>query len=278
MELKVEEIKALDPIKFNYEEIKGQLEEQLKKYKGVVYTEEMIAQAKTDKATVRKVKDAINDEKKRIKNLLLADYTVNFEPKCKELMEMLESVYTEIDTQVKAFEEKEKQDKKIKIADLWIRLAGDYARIVDFDLIFQEQWLNKTYSEKKIQEDITQIVEKTKRDFATIDERVNEQDINELVKAFYLDHMNNPETVLSLALSEEYSIKNKREKVSNIAKSEENITEDVQNLTKTSQNLTHNENLQIIDFRVEATNEQLKLLKAFLLNNKIKFGPVPKEN
>ena len=83
MELKVEEIKALEPIRFNYEEIKSQLQEQLKKYKGVVYTEEMIAQAKTDKATVRKVKDAINDEKKRIKNLLLADYTVNFEPKCK---------------------------------------------------------------------------------------------------------------------------------------------------------------------------------------------------
>ena len=79
MELKVEEIKALEPIRFNYEEIKSQLQEQLKKYKGVVYTEEMIAQAKTDKATVRKVKDAINDEKKRIKNLLLADYTVNFE-------------------------------------------------------------------------------------------------------------------------------------------------------------------------------------------------------
>ena len=137
MELKVEEIKALEPIKFNYEEIKGQLEEQLKKYKGVVYTEEMIAQAKTDKATVRKVKDAINDEKKRIKNLLLADYTVNFEPKCKELMEMLENVYNEIDTQVKAFEEKEKQDKKFKIADMWINLAGKYAQIVDFDIIFQ---------------------------------------------------------------------------------------------------------------------------------------------
>lgn len=270
MELKVEEIKALEPIKFNYEEIKGQLEEQLKKYKGVVYTEDIIAQAKTDKATINKVKTAIDDEKKRIKNLLLADYTTNFEPKCKELMTMLEDVYNEINTQVKAFEEKDKNEKKAKIVDIWINLAGEYARIIDFDLIFQEQWLNKTYSEKKVQEDITQIVEKTKRDFATIDERVKEQDINEQVKAFYLDHIGNRENVLPLALSEEYSIKNKRAKVDSL---------NAQNINKSAEiveNSPQNETLQVIDFRVEATTEQLKSLKSFLLNNKIKFGPVPK--
>jgi len=269
MELKVEEIKALEPIKFNYEEIKGQLEEQLKKYKGVVYTEEVIAQAKTDKATINKVKTAINDEKKRIKNLLLADYTANFEPKCKELMEMLESVYSEIDTQVKAFEEKEKMDKKLKIADMWINLAGKYAQIVDFDVIFQEQWLNKTYSMNKVEEDLKAIVVRTERDFETINQRVTDKEINELVTAFYLEHLDKPETALTLALAEEYAIKERREKVSSFASSAQ---------TETSQNLTQNGNLQIIDFRVEATTEQLKSLKAFLINNKIKFGPVPKEN
>jgi len=277
MELKVEEIKALEPIRFNYEEIKSQLQEQLKKYKGVVYTEEMIAQAKTDKATVRKVKDAINDEKKRIKNLLLADYTVNFEPKCKELMEMLENVYNEIDTQVKAFEEKEKMDKKIKVSNIWINLAGKYAQLVDFDVIFQEQWLNKTYTMNKVEEDLKSIVVRTERDFETMDQRVADKEINELVKAFYLEHLDKPETALTLALAEEYAIKERRAKVSSFANNTQDVTKTEENPTETSQNLTQNGNLQIIDFRVEATTEQLKSLKAFLINNKIKFGPVPKD-
>lgn len=277
MELKVEEIKALEPIRFNYEEIKSQLQEQLKKYKGVVYTEEMIAQAKTDKATVRKVKDAINDEKKRIKNLLLADYTVNFEPKCKELMEMLENVYNEIDTQVKAFEEKEKQDKKFKIIDVWVKLAGRYAQIVDFDIIFQEQWLNKTYSMNKVEEDLKAIVVRTERDFETINQRVTDKEINELVTAFYLEHLDKPETALTLTLADEYSIKERRAKVNSFTNSTRSVIKSEENPTETSQNLTQNGNLQIIDFRVEATTEQLKSLKAFLINNKIKFGPVPKK-
>lgn len=277
MELKVEEIKALEPIKFNYEEIKAQLKEQLKKYKGVVYTEEMIAQAKTDKATVRKVKDVINDEKKRIKNLLLADYTTNFEPKCKELMEMLENVYNEIDTQVKAFEEKEKQDKKIKIAGIWINLAGKYAQIVDFDIIFQEQWLNKTYSMTKVEEDLKTIITKVGIDIQTINQRIADKEINEIVKAFYLSHLDKPETALTLALAEEYAIKERRAKVSSFVNNTQDVTKTEENPTETSQNLTQNGNVQIIDFRVEATVEQLKSLKAFLLNNKIKFGPVPKD-
>lgn len=277
MELKVEEIKALEPIKFNYEEIKAQLKEQLKKYKGVVYTEEMIPQAKTDKATIRKVKDTINDEKKRIKNLLLADYTVNFEPKCKELMEMLECVYNEIDTQVNVFEEKEKQDKKIKIANIWINLAGKYAQIMDFDIIFQEQWLNKTYTMNKVEEDLKSIIVRTERDFETMDQRVTDKEINELVKAFYLEHLDKPETALTLALAEEYAIKERRAKVSSFVNNTQDVTKTEENLTETSQNLTQNGNVQIIDFRVEATVKQLKSLKAFLLNNKIKFGPVPKD-
>jgi len=277
MELKVEEIKALEPIKFNYEEIKGQLEEQLKKYKGVVYTEEVIAQAKTDKATINKVKTAINDEKKRIKNLLLADYTVNFEPKCKELMEMLESVYSEIDTQVKAFEEKEKMDKKLKIADMWINLAGKYAQIVDFDIIFQEQWLNKTYSMTKVEEDLKTIITKVGIDIQTINQRVTDKEINELVTAFYLEHLDKPETALTLALAEEYSIKERRARISSFANSTQNVTKSEENPTETSKNLTV-DGLEIIDFRVFVNVEQKRALWNCLKENNIQFKPVPKEN
>ena len=85
MELKVEEIKALEPIKFNYEDIKKWITEKSSEYKKIVYTSETITLAKQDRATLNKVSEAINNEKKRIKNELLKPY-IDFENKCKELM------------------------------------------------------------------------------------------------------------------------------------------------------------------------------------------------
>lgn len=84
MELKVEEIKSLAPIQFNYEDIKKWVTEKAKEYKSVVYTEETITAAKTDRATLNKVAKAINDEKIRIKKEVLKPFE-DFENKCKEL-------------------------------------------------------------------------------------------------------------------------------------------------------------------------------------------------
>ena len=68
MELKVEEIKALAPIKFNYEDIKNWVTEKSNEYKKMVYTPETMSLAKQDRATLNKVSEAINNEKKRIKS------------------------------------------------------------------------------------------------------------------------------------------------------------------------------------------------------------------
>lgn len=129
----------------------------------------------------------------------------------------------------------------------------------------------------KVEEDLKAIVVRTERDFETINQRVTDKEINELVTAFYLEHLDKPETALTLTLAEEYSIKERRAKVNSFTNSTQSVIKSEENPTETSQNLTQNGNLQIIDFRVEATTEQLKSLKAFLINNKIKFGPVPKK-
>ena len=104
MELQVSEIQALEPIKFNYEELKANLTEKVSTYKNLVYNEENIKNAKADRSLLNKLSSAINDEKKRIKNLLLEPYT-DFEAKCKELMAIVDEASNNIDTQVKAFEQ-----------------------------------------------------------------------------------------------------------------------------------------------------------------------------
>ena len=78
MELKVDEIKELSPIKFNYEEIKNWVIEKSIEYKSIVYTEDTIENAKTDRATLNKVTKAINDEKIRLKkDIFFKDLTTH---------------------------------------------------------------------------------------------------------------------------------------------------------------------------------------------------------
>ena len=138
MELQVSEIQALEPVKFNYEELKAAITEKANTYKNLVYTEENIATAKSDRVMLNKVSKAINEEKKRIKNALLEPYT-DFEAKCKELMEIIDSASTSIDAQIKDFESIEKNTKLQDILMYWIEKSGEYAELVNVDKLVQEQ-------------------------------------------------------------------------------------------------------------------------------------------
>ena len=54
-------------IAFNNKELIQQLKPQLERYKRLVYSQTEVSQAKVDRATLNKLKDAIEEERKRIK-------------------------------------------------------------------------------------------------------------------------------------------------------------------------------------------------------------------
>ena len=275
MEIKVEEIKALEPIKFNYDEIKAQLSEQLKKYDNIIYTEETMNMAKTDRATLNKVKKAINDEKIRIKNIILEDYTANFEPKCKELMEMIENVSVKIDEQVKTFERLAKDEKLKEIMNYWLENVNEFADLINFDLIFEERWLNTTYTMSKIQAEITHIFEKARMDLSTLDATIKDPIINKQVKVFYFKNVNNP-SVLGLSIQEATRIEDTNKKLNELEKTqdEEKVTKEEENQTNNEQKNTNEEKLIQLDFRAWVTKAQMTELKAFLKEKNIKYGRV----
>lgn len=269
MELQVNEIKALEPVKFNYDELKISLTEKVNTYKNMVYTEENIKIAKADRALLNKVSTAINDEKKRIKNLLLEPY-VDFENKCKELMAIVEEGTINIDTQVKAFEQKAKDEKLKEIMSYWIENVGEFNDLIDFDLVFNQSWLNSSYSIKKVQTDINHIFEKTKMDMSTLNTTITDPIINKQVKDFYFQNMNNP-SILSLAIQESKRIEESNQKLEDL--------EEKQQIEQTGQveiqvPPSENTELQQLDFRVWVTQSQKLALREFLKSNNIKFGRV----
>lgn len=269
MELKVEEIKSLAPVKFNYEDIKKWVTEKSSEYKSIVYTPETITLAKQDRATLNKVSEAINNEKKRIKNELLKPY-VDFENKCKELMAIVDDASKTIDKQVKEFEEKEQNAKKEQIKAVFDAYIGDYKDLILFDLIFNPRWLNKTYTMKKIEEEINHLVVKTSDDMKVLKGQINDEVILKQVQAFYFSHIADPDC-LSGSLKYGMNVIESNRKLEELKQQQESKKE-VQ--SPNTQPASTQEQLQVIDFRVWVTQEQKMKIRDFLIQNNIKYGKV----
>lgn len=270
MELKVEEIKSLAPVKFNYEDIKKWVTEKSSEYKSIVYTPETITLAKQDRATLNKVSEAINNEKKRIKNELLKPY-VDFENKCKELMAIVDDASKTIDKQVKEFEEKEQNAKKEQIKAVFDAYIGDYKDLILFDLIFNPRWLNKTYTMKKIEEEINHLVVKTSDDMKVLKGQINDEVILKKVQAFYFSHIADPDC-LSGSLKYGMNVIESNRKLEELKQQQESKKE-VQS-PNIVQPASTQEQLQVIDFRVWVTQEQKMKIRDFLIQNNIKYGKV----
>lgn len=268
MELKVEEIKALAPIQFNYEDIKKWVTEKAKEYKSVVYTEETITAAKTDRATLNKVAKAINDEKIRIKKEVLKPFE-DFENKCKELQGIITDASNSIDSQVKEFELKEQAEKEKQIKAIFDENIGEYNELINFDTIFNPRWLNKTYSIKKIEEDIKHVVSKTTDDLNIIANTLEDQSLLQQITVYYFKNINDP-AVLGNSLQEYQRIVESNKKLESL-KNAQNVTKIEPKTTEITPNIQKPEGLLQIDFRVIATKEQFMSLKQFLETNNIDY-------
>ena len=166
LELKIVPYQKPPEIVFNHEEIERELKERIALYGNTVYSEDQIRQAKSDRALLRKFQDAINDERKRVK----AEYTeslTDFENKMKHLAALVDEPINAIDVQIKAEEEKKKAEKKAVIEKFFNGLDGkpDWLK---FEQIFNERWLNTTYSMTEVQNDIQVKIRMIHQDLKTL--------------------------------------------------------------------------------------------------------------
>lgn len=277
MELKTEDIKALEPVKFNYEELKKELTEKVENYKNLVYTEENINMAKKDRANLNKLKKAISDEKIRVKNTLLAPYA-DFESKCKELIKIVDTSVENVDRQVKAFEDEEKRTKKEEIQKYFNEHVGHFKDVIIFENIFEDRWLNKTTTMKTVQADIEHIFSRASSDLITIESTVLDKEIQKQCIAFYFKNITNP-SILGTTIQKARELIEEQKKIEELKQAEG--TEKTENGTKSTKNGTENtengteKKITIAFLAQEMTMEQVQALKKCLKDNNIKYRPVP---
>ncbi len=158
----------LRTIKWNREELEAAVREKVADYQNVVYTEDNLKQAKADRAELNKLAEAIEDRRKKVKNIILEPYSA-FEAEVKEVLELIKEPVGMIDTQIKAFEDQQKEEKKAAIRKSYDEVIGDLAAVLPFEKVFDSRYLNKTYKLGVAQADVRGKVEKVRIDLETID-------------------------------------------------------------------------------------------------------------
>ena len=267
MEFKVIE-KVPGKLVINYEELKAALSVELEKYKGLVVTENQITEAKSTRAKLNKVKAAIEDRRKELKKEYLKPYEI-VEKQAKELVAMIDEASSNIANQIKEFEEKEKEAKKIEIANLWVKLG--YNKIT-VDKIWNEKWLNKTFTLSKIKEEMQAQIDDIEGDLNAIKELCGEDKQKCLtLQSKYLRTLDfqqvlseyNAETeAAKKIIAEEKAVKAEQEPITVVS---EEPQEEVEVQTEVQ------EAIYEIKFAVIGTEKQIKALSQFMFDNNIKF-------
>lgn len=269
----------LTPVSWNFPELKRWLEDGLAAYKGRIYDESMIREAKKDAANLRKLAAAIDSKRKDIKARYLAPYAA-FEAQAKELTGMIDTQVAEIAAQINAFDEARKAEKLEHIKLLYKEIMGNLSELVPYEKLHSKRWLNATTTMSAIEGDIIEKAESIRAALASIDALGLPDDMAGQVKAVYLDKLD-----LAAALAEKERIEHKQKALAEYearkcqeaqCKADERPAPQEVPLEALGYAADEGRELLTVDFRIRATREQLADLKAFLIDRKIKYGPIPK--
>ena len=141
-------------IVWNADEIAEYVAGRVGYYKNLVYTDDQIVEAKKDRAELNKFISALKAKDREIKKLCLQPYE-EFHQKMQMIIAQVEEPVNLIDKQVKDYEEQQKAAKTEEIKKLFEEKG--FQPWVTLERIWNQSWLNKSYSLKKIEADLSTI-------------------------------------------------------------------------------------------------------------------------
>lgn len=291
----------LQKIDWNFKDLKTEITTKIEEYKGLVYTDEQIKEAKADRAKLNKLIDALEGKRKEIKRQVMIPY-IEFEKQEKELVTIINAAVTGIDGQVKAYEERQRAEKKEKVQKIYEECIGDLDRILSFEKVFKPQYVNASTTLKSIKEEIQAFITKVDQDLKAINADTGKYVFE--MKEAYLKNYDMAEALQAKQRAEEaqqrrIAYEEERKKREEARKLEqERRAQEIMNAGVSSSEQKRPEVTKIetpisiveqreekkevleakqitIDFRVTATAKQFELLKGFLNQNNITYGPVP---
>ena len=274
-------------LRWNNAELLAAVTETLKQYEGVTYTDKQIAVAKADKAQLNAFIKALNDERIRIGKVYTAPLD-KFKGEVDEVIAKVKEVVSQISDQLDEYELVRQQKKEAEIHAYFDSASGDFADLIPYERIRNPKWLNATAKQKAIEAEIDKIFDDARAAMAAIEALHSEDE--PLIKAYYFRTLD-----LGAALMENDRLKQERIRVAELkarqeaeaqvraeaekAAAEASFQADMENAVaehteKELQAEKREPELIKLDFRVEATLEQLKALRTFLVENNIRYSKI----
>jgi hypothetical protein len=242
-----------------------ELKNSLAKYEGVRYGEEQIKEAKVDRASLNKFREAMEERRKEIKAWWMKPY-LKFENDVKEVLELIDKPILEIDVQIKKYEEGKKEQKKKEIETAYGLHIEPYENLVPLEKIFNERWLNAGYKIGEIEREIKGIRERFEKDIEVIVSLKTE--FEGQIKDKYIETLD-----LAVALGEKERLEEQKKKLEEVEglRKPRTLTEGAIELQSP---IKREEKIYEISFRVRGTEKQLNGLKTFLVGKGIEYEKI----
>ena len=276
-----------EQILWNNEELKAAIAEKVKDYKTIAYTEDSLADMKKDRAGLNKLKNAFEDERKRVKKICMEPYE-KFEQQVREITVLIDEPIKLIDSQVKEIDERRKVAKKEEIKALFASIG--FQTFVSLDMIWDEKWLNATVTPSKIEEqmksrmyqigsDVLTINNLPEFSFEAMEVYKSTLDVNRAIQEGQRLAGIQKRKLEAERIKKEQEIRKEKE----TAEQEEVVTQSITSVpTYEAAQETVEEVLETqkeepvlqLDFRVWGTKEQLMALRNYMKENHLKFGKV----
>lgn len=280
-------------IQWNFTELKTEIAEVVHDYEVSVYTDDTIKLAKADRAKLNKFVAAIENKRKEIKRQYLDPYQ-KFETEEKELISILDKAIQNIDSQIKGFEERQREEKRAKILEFYEENIHDLGNILPFSRVFRPEYSNASTTMKSIKEDILSLIQKVDEGLAILNE-VDSKFAGDMKEEFLQSYDIGAALAKRNQLEaeeqkrKEYEAERSRLKQEKEARQKEETervmaagrpeTDEIQKAlppVSCKDMASAEDPVHILDFRVHATASQLAGLKQYLKDNGIRFEPVSK--
>ena len=267
----------VEHIVWNADEIAKEVEAKVGYYKNLVYTEDQVAEAKKDRAKLRKFVTALKDKDREIKDRCLAPYE-EFHNQMLKIIALVEEPAELIDKQVKEYEEGQKKQKLAAIQELFQQKG--FQPWVSLEKIMNPKWMNKTYSMKQIDADMTTAQHKIGEDILLINGQ------KEGMQAALSEYKRSMDVTAAMAAAQRYTeAKRAEEELTRAMHADpvkaEPIPYEKPQIIPPQKSVSLPEVYQDgtpvrkeIMFKVLVTKEEMQKLNRFLLDNHITFRQV----
>lgn len=266
-------VKQLPEILSNCEQVKEWAIESTKADKALILTtDEDYAKAEKRCADINRIIKTIDTKRKEVKKEYNAPYEL-FENKLKEVILVLNEARDNLWGQVKAAENEEKKKKESELRVFWENLNSDtLGGYRSWEQIFNPKWLNRTTKREVAENEMRDIFSLTVSDVAAIKDLHSEFKVS-LIDYYKQGHSLSEAIAYNVRLCEQNKALSKETPT---GQADTRPVEETPVKTEILASAEEQEEVVEIDFRVYATKTQLQALKQFLINNKIKYGKVPK--